>query len=202
MGEDILVVEDSPTQAVRLQHIFERAGYRVTVRPNGALALLHLRMRPATVVITDIDMPEMDGYSLCRRIKADVDLRATPVILLTALTDPSAIVRALECAADSFISKPFTDAQVLRQVQTLLAPRPRPTGGDDATLVYEGQRYQITLSRQQMLDLLLAVYATAVQKNQELQQAQQTLAILNAQLMQQAATRNHGADDGAASGHR
>ena len=106
---EILVVEDSPTQAERLKYILEVEGYQVTVARNGKEALSSLSEHRPTLVISDIVMPEMDGYQLCRRIKADQDLRSIPVILLTALSDPSDVVKALECSADNFLTKPYEE---------------------------------------------------------------------------------------------
>ncbi len=67
----ILVVEDSATQAELLQHVLEQRGYRLSAARNGREALAALRANPPTLVISDIVMPEMDGYQLCRRIKQD-----------------------------------------------------------------------------------------------------------------------------------
>src|SRR5687767_9411859 len=106
---DILIVEDSPTQALQLQHILEQHDCRVTIAPNGREALALLRQHKPMVVISDILMPEMDGYQLCRQIKADRQLADVSVILLTALSDPKDVIRGLECGADNFIVKPYDE---------------------------------------------------------------------------------------------
>src|SRR6058998_1522956 len=89
---EILLVEDSATQAARLRHLMERHGYLTRVAANGRLALAALRERKPGLVLSDVVMPEMDGYALCHAIKADPQLRDTPVILVTSLTDPRDIV--------------------------------------------------------------------------------------------------------------
>src|SRR6188768_2558173 len=99
----ILVVEDSQTQAMRLQYMLERHDYRVTTVPNGREAIAAIAALRPTLVITDINMPEMDGYELCRRIKDDPELKLMPVILLTSLSDPKDILKGLECGADNFV---------------------------------------------------------------------------------------------------
>src|SRR2546428_231253 len=99
----ILVVEDSATQAERLQYVLEQRGYRLSAARNGREALAAIRANPPTLVISDIIMPEMDGYQLCRRIKQEECFKNTPVILLTSLSDPVDVVRGLECGADNFV---------------------------------------------------------------------------------------------------
>src|SRR4051812_114157 len=94
---EILVAEDSPTQAKRLQYILTQQGYHVTVAVNGGLALEAARRKKPSLVISDVIMPEMDGYELCRRIKADPALADVPVILVTTMSDPQDVIRGLEC---------------------------------------------------------------------------------------------------------
>ncbi len=102
----ILIVEDSVTQAERLGHTLEQAGYDVSKRVNGGEALAFLENSHPDLIISDIVMPETDGFQLCRRIKSDSRLKDIPVILLTALSDPQDVLTALECGADNFITKP------------------------------------------------------------------------------------------------
>src|SRR5438046_1495978 len=92
MPTEILLVEDSPTQAARLRHLMERHGYRTRVAVNGMKALEALHERKPALVLSDVVMPEMDGYTLCRAIKSDPSLADTPVILVTSLIDPKDIV--------------------------------------------------------------------------------------------------------------
>src|SRR5882724_9600037 len=92
---EILVVEDSPTQAQQLQHILEQQGYRVTTAANGQQALKAAQNHKPTLIISDVVMPEMDGYELCRRVKADPTLSDIPVILVTTLSDPRDVIRGL-----------------------------------------------------------------------------------------------------------
>src|SRR5437899_6576754 len=99
----ILVAEDSPTQAQRLRYILEQQGYQVEVGANGRLALELAQQFAPTMIISDVIMPEMDGYELCHRVKADPNLGDVPVILVTTLSDPYDVIRGLECRADNFI---------------------------------------------------------------------------------------------------
>ena len=83
----ILVVEDSATQTEQLLHVLQQRGYRLFAARNGREALAAIRANPPTLVISDIVMPEMDGYQLCSRIKQDDQFKNIPVILLTSLAD-------------------------------------------------------------------------------------------------------------------
>ena len=76
-----------------------------------------------TLVISDIVMPEMNGYELCQHIKNDPKLMKLPVILVTTLADPQDVIRGLECRADNFIIKPYDERYLLSRVQFVLLNR-------------------------------------------------------------------------------
>jgi PAS domain S-box-containing protein len=184
---EILIAEDSPTQAIQLQHALERHGYRVRVASNGqqGLAMLREDKSPPTLIISDITMPEMDGYEFCCEIKADKRLKDIPVMLLTSLADPHDIIRGLECGADNFLTKPYEEKLLLARVQYILLNREVRREGRTQMgmeVVLGGQRLNVTPERQQILDLLFSSYETAVQKNLELQRVQEELKALNESL--------------------
>src|SRR5271169_650015 len=106
---EILVVEDSSMQAELLKCILEQHAHRVSIAQNGKEALDYLKDHMPTLIISDIVMPEMDGYQLCKTIKSDEKLGHIPVILLTSLSDPEDIINGLECGADYFITKPYDE---------------------------------------------------------------------------------------------
>ncbi len=173
---EILVVEDSATQALQLQRMLQRNGYRVTVTNDGIKALEFLHEHPITMVLTDIIMPQMDGYELCRRIKADEHLKHIPVILLTVLSDPMDVLKGLQCGADNFIVKPYDEKILLRRIHYILANRALreySLAQMGIEVYFGGARHEITSERVQIVDLLLSVYETAVQKNVALQQAKE-----------------------------
>jgi len=181
----ILIVEDSPTQSLKLQHTLERHDYAVIAAANGRDALGLLATHLPTLVITDINMPEMDGYELCRRIKDDGRLKEVPVILLTSLADPKDILRGLECGADNFVVKPYDEEFLLSRVQGVLANlelRRQSPGQASTEIFFAGHKYQLTTNRIHSIDLLLSTYETAVQKNNELRAAQETLQLQTEEL--------------------
>ena len=174
----ILIAEDSRTQAAHLQHILEREGYDVVAARNGEDALSMARVHRPALVVSDIVMPGMDGYELCLRIKSGANTRRTPVILLTSLSEPTDIIRGLECGADNFITKPFDEQFLLSRVDYLLAEQ-KVRGSGIAEMgieiVFDGHRHFITSSRMQIMDLLLATYQTAMEKKEQLERANREL---------------------------
>jgi len=185
--QHILIAEDSPTQAQRLQHILEQQGYRVTATANGRLALQAAhRDRPA-LIISDVVMPEMNGYELCRQVKADSRLGDVPVVLVTTLSDPHDVIRGLECRADNFILKPYEADQLLHRITFVLINsqmRQNDQPGMRLEIVFSGQKHFITADRLQILNLLLSTYEAAMQRNAELSATRDTLRQTNKELQQ------------------
>jgi DNA-binding response OmpR family regulator len=102
----VLIVEDSPTQAKKLSYFLEEHGFQCLLARSGKEGLESMREHVPTLVISDVVMPEMDGFEFCKRVKLDASLKDTPIILLTSLSDTSDIIGGLECGADNFITKP------------------------------------------------------------------------------------------------
>ena len=189
----ILIVEDSPTQLLKLHHVLERHEYGVIATTNGQEAFDALKMHVPTLVITDINMPGMDGYELCRRIKDHPKLQQIPVILLTSLADPKDILRGLECGADNFIVKPYDDEFLLSRIQYVLANlelRRNAVGGEPTEIYFAGHKYKLTSDRIHSIDLLLSTYETAVQKNLELSKAKEQLEVQAEELREKNALMN------------
>lgn len=181
----ILIAEDSPTQAEQLQYLLEQNGYQVTAAVNGRLALAALKDFKPHLVISDIVMPEMDGYTLCRAIKSDKELANIPVMLVTSLSDVRDVMKGLECGADHFIRKPYDEKYLLSHIDYLLINR-RMRKSQSVQMGMEiylsGQRHFISVERQQILDMLISIYEEAVHMNEELVLQQEKLALSNQSL--------------------
>ena len=187
---EILIVEDSPTQAERLRRLIQSKHYRARVAANGQLALDLIRAHKPHLVLSDIIMPEMNGYELCRAIKADPTLRDIPVILVTALNDPKDIIRGIECGADNFVRKPYSEDYLLSRISHMLMNQQlrRDSARDVGIGIYLGeQKHFINADRQQILDLLISTYEQAVQVNGELQARERQVIELNMRLAHHAA---------------
>ena len=168
---EILLAEDSPTQAEKLRYLLETHGYMVMAASNGKEALAAARQRKPTLIISDVMMPEMDGFVLCGEIKRDEQLKDIPVILLTSLSDIRDIMKGLECGADNFIRKPYEDQYLLARVDYLLINhelRKNQKMQMGMEIYLGGQKHFITSERQQIVDLLISIYEDAVHLNKEL----------------------------------
>jgi adenylate cyclase len=109
----ILIVDDDPLNRRLLTKSLERDGHRTTDVDNGFAALAALEADRPDVVLLDIVMPGLDGIEVLERMKADADLRHTPVIMISGVEDMDSIVRCIETGADDYLPKPF-DPVILR----------------------------------------------------------------------------------------
>jgi len=174
----LLIVEDSATQAEHLRYVLESHGYEVDAAKNGREALQYLAAAVPSAVISDVLMPEMDGFELCKNIKADERLKAVPVILLTTLSEPEDVIRGLDSGADNFMTKPFDEDALTERIHyVLLNAEMRKNLSTDMgiEIAFAGRKHLITSSRIQLLDLLLSIYESAVTRNRELEKANREL---------------------------
>jgi DNA-binding response OmpR family regulator len=188
----ILVVEDSATQLEELRFLLEEAGYAVVTAANGQKGLAAARSNAIDLVISDIVMPEMDGYALCKALRADKKLGKLPVMLLTSLADPKDVIHGLESGANNFFCKPYDGRALVARVGTVLANqelRRTATSEMGINIFFAGQRFFITADRLQILDLLLSTYENAMHKNSELGRARDELRSLNERLETMVAQR-------------
>jgi signal transduction histidine kinase/DNA-binding response OmpR family regulator len=174
----ILIAEDSPTQAENLRHFLEQQGYQVVAAKNGREALDMMARHKPQMVISDIVMPEMDGYELCGCIRSDPNLKDLPVIFLSVLSDPADIMKSLECGADGFIVKPFKAEPLLERIRLMSASqelRKRQEKPQPVEVAFHGTKYRINADRLQIMNLLVSTYEAAVGKNSQLLKAQTEL---------------------------
>jgi PAS domain S-box-containing protein len=150
----------------------------VTVTADGKQALQAAMAEKPVLVISDIVMPEMDGYELCKAIKSDETLKDIPVILVTALSDSHDVILGLECGADNFIRKPYGGDYLVSRILYLLTNlelRKVQKLQLGVEIELNGHKHFITSERQQILDLLISTYEQAVQVNKELMQRDKEL---------------------------
>lgn len=119
----VLIVEDEPHIVLSLEFLLQRAGYETAAATDGddGLALVR-QLRPA-VVLLDLMLPRRNGYELCQAIKADPELRATPVILLTAKGQEADVLKGRALGAAAYVTKPFGNAEILETIRGVLNPR-------------------------------------------------------------------------------
>jgi signal transduction histidine kinase len=168
----ILVVEDSPTQAEDLRFILEEAGFTVEVAKDGRTALQRLDAESFDLVLSDVLMPKISGYELCRRIKTEPRTRSIPVVLLTFLTDPKDVLHGLECGADNFLTKPYDPRYLVHRIRTILEnARAGGEGPASTPLFFRGQGITVTADKAQILELLLATVEEFIRSRDRAMQA-------------------------------
>lgn len=182
---EILVVEDSATQAEGLKYILEKNGYATRVAADGRAAIDLMRQSRPDMVISDIVMPEMDGYELCKRMRHEEGLKDVPVILLTSLSDPKDVIKGLESGANNFIMKPYDERYLLSRIQYLQSNaelRKDMTAEMGIRVYFAGEHFFINAERLQILDLLLSTYENSYNQNCELIKTRNELNALNDEL--------------------
>lgn len=117
---DILIVDDLADNLRLLSSNLSSYGYRTRAVKNGSMALIGAKAMPPDLILLDIRMPEMDGYEVCRQLKADPQLRDIPIIFLSALDETEDKVRAFQAGGADYITKPFQMEEVLARVNTQL----------------------------------------------------------------------------------
>ncbi len=183
---DVVIAEDSRIQSRILQKRLQEAGYSVRAAPNGAEALELIKQQPPTIIISDIEMPEMTGYELCQAVKSDPQLKQIPLILLSTLSNPADIIAGLHAGADNYVTKPYESKYLLSRVESLLNT-PVDSGDDegaDLEVSLAGKTYRVRSGRQQVLNLLISTFENAVEKNNELIRVNQELTLAKEQLTQ------------------
>jgi PleD family two-component response regulator len=120
---DILVVDDTPDNIRFLATMLKAHGYNVRPAINGNIALRAAHTAIPDLILLDINMPGMDGYSVCQALKTDPETKEVPVIFLSALNDPTDKVKAFEAGGADYISKPFYIDEILVRIRHQLALR-------------------------------------------------------------------------------
>ncbi len=132
MGAHILLVEDDRRIRTSLRLVLEDEGNTVDEADSAEAALDVLERRPAEVVIVDLMLPGMDGFELCRRLRASNDIA---ILILTARADSHDVVAGLEAGADDYMVKPAVPKELSARVRALLRRSARPSG--PASLVFD-----------------------------------------------------------------
>ncbi|HEY9725644.1 MAG TPA: response regulator, partial [Chroococcales cyanobacterium] len=120
---NILAVDDTPVNLHLLAKMLSEQGYKVRITPNGKLALKSVSINPPDLILLDILMPQMDGYEVCQRLKADERTRDIPIIFISALSEAFDKVKAFEVGGADYITKPFQVEEVLARVENQLRLR-------------------------------------------------------------------------------
>jgi DNA-binding response OmpR family regulator len=120
MAKRVLVVDDEPNIVMSLRFLMEREGLEVEVAPTGEAALQALERAPADLVLLDVMMPEIDGFEVCQRIRANPAWARTPIIMLTAKGRDVERDKGRALGADEYITKPFSTRELVARIKQML----------------------------------------------------------------------------------
>ena len=120
---NIMVVDDNPANLKLLEEMLRQHGYEVRSFPRGRLALAAAEKSPPDLILLDINMPEMNGYEVCERLKSSASLSGVPVIFLSALNSVEDKVKGFQAGGLDYIPKPFQFEEVQSRVETHLKLR-------------------------------------------------------------------------------
>jgi signal transduction histidine kinase/CheY-like chemotaxis protein len=172
----LLVVEDSPTQAAVLAMLLEENGYDVVVARTGERAVELVGSGTFDLVLSDVVMPGISGYEVCRQIKQDLGKSELPVVLLTSLNDPLAIVRGLASGADNYVTKPYLPERLLERVKQAIEGGSVPVErarGRPVKVTLLGSEFTITADKEQILALLVSSYEDLMETSEAVRAAEQ-----------------------------
>jgi two-component system sensor histidine kinase/response regulator len=169
MKHRALIIEDSRTQARQLAALLEQEGFEVEVAPDGERGLAACAARPPDAVLCDIVMPGINGFEVCRRLRARPETRDLPVMLMTSLADTADVVRALAAGADNFVTKPFVPATLVARLRRMLSKRRSLDEGGGVE--FRGSRFAVPDDRARTLDVLLSSLEAMAERNVELERS-------------------------------
>lgn len=177
----VVVIEDSKTQAEHLRATLETQGFEVLVTHDGESGLDACRSleHPPAAVISDVIMPGIDGYEVCRRLKQDPRFDTVPIMLLTALADPADVIQAIAAGADNFLTKPYREETLIPRLRRLIA---HPPECQDHTCVAIGDKvFRLDAPRARLVEVLVSSLVDASARYHELERSRAALAQTHAE---------------------
>ncbi len=170
-----------------MRRLLSENGYQVTLARDGqeAWAYLDQASQAPDLLLSDIEMPNLDGYELCRKVKGDPRYAEVPVILLTNLSDPYHVISGLQAGADNYITKPFDNQLLLSRIASPLSnPNlyEKTETEEGVSFRLNGRDFSIRSNRGQILNLLLSTFEGAVWQNQQLRRSNEELSIAHREI--------------------
>lgn len=120
MSKTILIADDEPNIVISLEFLLKREGYDVHVARDGEQALAAIRAKRPALVLLDVMMPKMSGYEVCQAVRADPDIAATRILMLTAKGHTTDRAKGEALGADAYVTKPFSTRELAARVAEML----------------------------------------------------------------------------------
>ena len=149
----VAVIEDDADIAFTIRLNLEREGYKVVHFSNGQEGLLAVQQGGADFVILDLNLPDLDGLTICRELRRDPATKAIPILMLTARGDEPDKVAGLDAGADDYITKPFSTQELLARIRAVLRRRAPESVNDSVTvgaLVLDAGTHRISFQNQEL----------------------------------------------------
>ncbi|MEO1020914.1 MAG: adenylate/guanylate cyclase domain-containing protein [Bacteroidota bacterium] len=179
----ILVVDDYPALVTITRHKLLQKGYEVLTAQNGQDAFDLVQTEYPDLVISDVEMPVMNGYELCRHIKNHPDSSRIPIILVTSMVTTESLMKGIEAGADNYLTKPYDDETLFQKVEDLLLNPPLSSlEAEDVPVTIDGKNYKIRLDYAHLVNLLVSTYKNTLAQNTRLDSAQARLSEANQEL--------------------
>lgn len=174
----ILIAEDSAIQSKKLEDLFIISGFEVLSANNGVEAMSIIDSNKPDLIISDIIMPEMDGYDLCRKIKQTPSLSSIPVILLSTMNSPKDIMMGVESGVDYYLTKPYDDDYLISKIRAIL----HIEIGMDQELHLDDQYLNKSYNPRKLINLLACTYENSLLINKRLIKSRAEVRELNLSL--------------------
>lgn len=128
MTKKILIVDDEPNIVAALEYLLQRSGYEVLLAQDGEAALKQVEQHLPDLVLLDVMMPLKSGYDVCQRMRAREDWRHIKIIMLSAKGREAEVNKGLSLGANLYITKPWSNKDLVAKIQQLLESAPKPGG--------------------------------------------------------------------------
>ncbi|NMG03132.1 response regulator transcription factor [Azoarcus taiwanensis] len=121
MGNKILIADDEQNIVISLEFLMKREGFEVSIAVDGEEAVDRIRSEKPDLVLLDVMMPKKSGFEVCQEVKADPDLAAVKILMLTAKGRDTEVAKGLALGADAYMTKPFSTKELVEKVRSMLA---------------------------------------------------------------------------------
>lgn len=179
----ILVVDDHPALVTLTRHKLIQKGYEVLTAQNGEDGLELAKKEYPDLILSDVDMPLMDGFEFCAAVKDHERLYKIPFILITSMATTEHIMKGIESGANNYLTKPFDDETLFSKIEELLQNPPLPKkDAESVEVVIEGKEYQVQADYAHLINLLISTYKNTLEQNHQLSKMQSGLNAVNKEL--------------------
>jgi len=188
MNASVLIVQNSRVQAELLKRFLEEGKFKVLKANSGMEALEIATENDIDLIISDVNMPEMDGYELCAKIKGDPGLKDIPVAVVTALSGMDTLFKCLTNSVDYLFTKPYDSEYILSTVNRILIDQSNNCYEEYPEVLdfdYLGETHQIKTTGRKVFNLLLSINQGAVKQNHELEKTRKEVQAVNESLEKQ-----------------